>query len=89
MAGAFVTLHADSGAATPALRWAQTDDRGAYRLGGAPVGRYVVRIKRIGYVTEARPVQLGDCGVIVQTARETSHCEDRKHFYVTPMGGRF
>jgi hypothetical protein len=82
---AFVLLLADTAPGARPLRAGRTDARGIYRLAGAPAGRYFVRIQRIGYFTETRAVQLGDCGVMVVSGSHVSFCGDTRHFYVRSL----
>jgi hypothetical protein len=80
---ALVALLTDTLPGTQPLRTGATDAQGLYRLAGAPAGRYFVRVRRIGYFAETRPVQLGHCGVIVASGAHVGYCVDTRHIYVT------
>ena len=85
IAEALVMLLADTAAAARPLRVGRTDPQGWYHLGGAPAGRYFVRIQRLGYFTAASPVQLGDCGEVVVSGPAVSYCGDTHHVYLRPQ----
>jgi TonB-dependent SusC/RagA subfamily outer membrane receptor len=58
----------------PTSRYARTDARGVYRLGGLPAGTYVIRAQQLGYAATSRQVTVGaaDTVTVDFTLRQTA-----------------